>query len=427
MLWKHGLARVGPGGLLLALFAFAAVVLTLRRGMPCGLDGWFYWQGSVSLLKGLGYRDFTGRPITDWPPLYSAYLALCQLALGVSVRTVVLATALATGAAVAGWSVLLAWYARERGRAPREALLGLAFVAILLALSARSLRSETLYHAVFPLLLWFTLRAGVSAEPRHLLRDAALAGGALLVALLIRNASLAFWPAVLAVILRNARVSWRARLVACALVTLLALPAWLGMLAWFGQLGSHPLRLGGRIGFVADLAKFVSGLDRNTGLRLLGLPLLVLLAGALLHADPKRGGAQTPAGLGRAALLFTLAAAGATLALFNLTVLYDRPEGRFTLFATLALGGLGLIDLPRLLGRRWLLLATLLLFAEPALRLAKNGIRGPGAYDYRAQALEEFAPGPATIDPEFVRRPPEASGGRVRISPPYPTRIRFEG
>lgn len=390
--------------------------------MPFNHDGWFYWQGSVSILRGLGFRDFTGQPITAWPPLFSVYLAFCQLWLGVSARSIALSTAFAAAAAVGTWSILLAWFARERGRAPRDVLCALAFLGAVLALCARNVRSENLFHAVLPLLLLFTLRARVSTTPRRFLFESSLAGTALLVSLLIRNASLAFWPAVLAVLLQHTRLPWRTRAAACGLVSALALPVWLAVRAWLGQLEVHPVVLGGRYGFADYFVQLVAGIDRNTGLQFVGLPLLVLLSVSLLRGDSAGANARPPAELGRAALLFTAVAACALLALFNLTWIHDKPEARFTLFVTLILGGLGLLHLPALLRGRWLALALVLLFAEPALRLAKHSFRGrgSGAADFSAESLRGFAPGRATIDPAHVRRAPEPRGRYVLVSPPYP-------
>ena len=415
-------ARVAVGTLFLAVFAFASAMLSLRRGMPFNHDGWYYWQGSVSLLKGLGYRDFTGEPIRDWPPLYSVYLALCQLVLGVSARSIGISTAFAAAAAVASWSVLIAWFARECGRGPRDVLCALAFVGVVLALNARNVRSENLFHAVLPLLLLFTLRARVSATPGRFLLESGLAGVALLISLLIRNASLAFWPAVLAVLLLPPRFAWLTRAAACGLVSALSLPIWLAVEAWLGQLERHPLQLGGNFAFGEYLLQLVLGIDRNTGVQSMGLAILVLLAASLLRGDSARASVNASERLGRAALLFTAVAACAVLAIFNLTRVYDKPESRFTLFVTLIIGGLGLLDLPALLRRRWLALALVVVFAEPTLRLAKNAIRGRGPLhaDYRAEPLKGFAPNPTTIDPAYFARAPEARGEFVLVSPPYP-------
>jgi len=389
--------------------------------MPFNPDGWSYWQGSVSILKGLGYSYFNGNTIKAWPPVYSVYLASCQLVLGVSARSIVLSTAFATAVAVATWSLLLAWFARERGRSPRDVLCALAFVSVVLALNARDMRAENLFHAVLPLLLLFTLRARASTTPRRFLLESGLAGVLLLLSLLIRNAAIAFWPAILAVLLQHRRLPWLTRGVACGLVTALALPLWFTVRLWLGQTGVHPIDLGaGRFEFVQYLLLLVSGIDRNTGLEFVGLPLIILLAVSLLRADSARADAGSSARLGRAALLFTAVAVCTLLAIFNLTWIFDKPERRFTLFVTLAIGGLGLLDLPALLRRRWLALALILLFAQPTLRLAKHTIlgRGPTDPDFRMESLREFAPSLATIDPGHIEQPPEPSGDLVLVSPP---------
>jgi hypothetical protein len=350
------------------------------------------------------------------------YLALCQRVLGVSAGSIAISTAFATAAAVASWSVLLAWFARQGGRGPRDVLCALGFVTVMLALYARNVRSENLFHAVLPLLLLFTLRARASATPGRFLLESGLAGVALLVSLLLRNASLAFWPAVVAVLLLHPRLPWLTRGAACALVTALALPIWLAVEAWLGQLGSHPIHLGGYFSFAEYAVQFISGVDRNTGVNFAGLPILILLAVSLLRADSARASAGAADRLGRAAALFTAVAGCALLALFNLTRVYDKPVNRFSLFVTLIIGGLGLLDLPALLRRRWLALALVVIFAEPTLRLAKNTIRGRGPQhaDYRAELLKGYAPKPTTIDPEYFGRAPEARGDLVLVSPPYP-------
>ncbi len=60
------------------------------HGVFMGPDSWAYWEGSVSLLEGFGYRHFWGRPLTEWPPFYSSYLALVQKFFGISGFSLVL-------------------------------------------------------------------------------------------------------------------------------------------------------------------------------------------------------------------------------------------------------------------------------------------------------------------------------------------------
>ncbi|MGI9591910.1 MAG: hypothetical protein ACR2P8_11125 [Myxococcota bacterium] len=177
----------------LALAASALVAVSLRHGMPMSLDGWFYWQGSVSLLEGLGFRAFDGQPIEAWPPLYSSTLAAAQRVAGVSARSLALSTALVTGIAVLGWAGLIRWYAGRRGDRSRV-VLAVAWVAVLLVLNARELRAENLARALLPLLVWATLRGGGAVTRRELFVSACAAALTLLALLATRNPALALAP-----------------------------------------------------------------------------------------------------------------------------------------------------------------------------------------------------------------------------------------
>lgn len=425
---KDSRAWLVGGTILLALLGFTIVAVIMRRGMPISPDGWYYWQGSVSILNGLGYRDFSGDAIGLWPPGYSVYLAACQLVLGISARSIALSTALAVAASVATWSILLTWFARERGRSTGHVLCGLAFVSVVLALHTRSVRAENLLHVFLPLLILFALRARLSSTPRRFLLESGLACVVLFISLLIRNAAIAFWPAVLALLILNRTIPWQTRGVACGLFSAAVLGFWFLLRLWLGADWDPPIGLGaGRYEFAQYLLQLVSGIDRNTGLEFVGFPLIVLLAVSLWRVDEAQDGTDASAGLGRATLLFVAVAVCALLALFNSTWIYDKLNQRFTLFVTLAIGGLGLVQLPSLLRRRWLALVLIVLFAQPTLRLAKHTIRGrgQGRPDYVSETLSRFVPSRTTIDPEHIRRPPKRGGGRVLVSPRFPEGLGY--
>ena len=66
------------------LVAATICLLMLTPGITVDPDGWAYWEGSVSILNGNGYRFFGGQPIVDFPPLFSLFLSLIQSVGGVS-------------------------------------------------------------------------------------------------------------------------------------------------------------------------------------------------------------------------------------------------------------------------------------------------------------------------------------------------------
>lgn len=59
----------------------------LSIGITLGPDGWAYWEGSVSIIRGSGYSYFGGQTIVAFPPLFSMALSLAQSAFGVSGAT----------------------------------------------------------------------------------------------------------------------------------------------------------------------------------------------------------------------------------------------------------------------------------------------------------------------------------------------------
>jgi len=408
----------------LALTAVALVAASLRHGMPTSWDGWVYWQGSVSLLEGQGFRSFDGEPIRDWPPLYPLVLAALQSALGVSARSLALSTALLTGLGVLAWGGLVRWYAARRGDGSRVAL-ALAWVTVLLVLNARDLRAESLTRALLPLLLWATLRGGAAAGTRELFACAGAAAGVLAAMMFARNAALAFAPGVAVVFALARGVAPGRRLLAAAVAAGLPLACWLLLRLLLDQGGSHEVGAGaGRHPPWSYLLQLLRGVDRATNLDFVGLPLLVALGAGLLRGDATRR--ETPPGPGgregAALLAFVAVSAVALLGLFSVTDVADRLRGRFVVWVPLAIGALGIVDSRRLLTGRLAALFLLVLFLQPTLRVAKHAARGRGDAEagYALPELRDFVPSRATIRPGHVRLAPLREAGCVVVSPPFP-------
>ena len=410
----------------LALAATGLVAASLRHGMPMSLDGWFYWQGSVSLLEGLGFRAFDGEPIRAWPPLYSSTLAATQAVSGVSARGLALSTALVTGSAVLIWAGLIRWYAGRRGDRSRV-VLAVAWVAVLLVLNARELRAENLARALLPLLIWATLRGGGAATRRERFASAFAAALTLLALLATRNPALALAPGVAAVFLLGSAAGRAERAVAAAIAVAIPVAGWLALRAALGQEASHDAGLGAaRHGPLAYLWQLLRGVDRATSFDFVGLPLLIALGLALLRSDA-RGPGEGDGREGALLLVLVGIALAALLALFSLTHVADRLRGRFVVWVPLTIGALGIVDSRRLLTRRVALLFFLLLFLQPTLRVAKHALRGRDpdlSSSYDPATLRRFAPTAATIHPTHVRLPPKETGdGLILVSPAFPRAI----
>lgn len=158
-----------------------------------GPDSWAYWEGSVSLLEAGRYAYFGGEPITSFPPLFSWVLALFQSALGVSVRT--LAVAVVTLVAAASAALLYAVVTSSQPRVGLVDALAAAYIPATLAVYAQVLLSETLWHALVPLLVLAALASVPPGAPGgwNYLRPVALAV-VLALALSCRNATVALLP-----------------------------------------------------------------------------------------------------------------------------------------------------------------------------------------------------------------------------------------
>ena len=413
--------------LLLALVAFVLVAASLRWGMPTSSDGWHFWQGSVSLLEGRGFRTFDGEPIRKWPPLYSLYLGGVQAVLGVSGRSLSLSTALVTSLAVLAWGALIRWYAGRRGDTSRAAL-AVAWVAVLLVLNARDLRSENLVRLLLPLLVFAVVRGATARSVREHWTSAGVAALAMTALLATRNVTIAFLPGVAAAFALWNGGKPAVRAIAVGIATLIPVGAWIALRSVLGQEESHEMGLAvGRYTPLAYLVQFVRGVDRSTNLDFVGLPLLVALVAGMLRGDAERS--RERVGAGAVLLTFVAVSSVAMIGVFSLTDASDRLRGRFTVWVPLVLGALGIVDSPPLLTRGGAVRFFLVLFAQPALRTGKHALRGRGAGhpDYTVSSLRRFVPAHATIRYGHVALPPVEIEGRTLVSPPFPARLAQTG
>ena len=216
--------------------------------------------------------------------------------------------------------------------------------------------------------------------------------------------------------LRRPGPAW-VRASSAALATLPALGAWAAVRWLLGQADSHPIEVGGAGPVLAHGMALLRGIDRNTHLDFVGLPLLAVCTWAMLERDRRQPAAP---GAGASALLWVAAAALGLLALFSLTPVADDLRKRFTLFVTLTIGTLGIVDLRGALPRRGYLAIAALLLLQPSVRVAKHAVvgRGPAAPGYDREALARFLPSNAVLSVDPVGAAPRPLGERVLVSPP---------
>jgi len=214
-------ARVLVG--VLAAASAAIVLLATRRGVSIYNDSVHYISAARSLSEGHGFRDFTGQPLTTFPPMFPGLVAV-GLKVGLSVPT----TVRVINAAACALTVALSWVLLRR-HVSSKAVAVVAIIAVAFSFTltrvAMLAMSESVFIAISVAGLVTFERATRSGERRlHLL----VAAGAIYgLAFLTRYAAVALVlsGAVSLLILREWRV--KDRLVRCAvfLAASAAIPA----------------------------------------------------------------------------------------------------------------------------------------------------------------------------------------------------------
>lgn len=406
--------------------AFSAGLL--RKGVVLGPDSWAYWEGSVSLLERGEYSYFGGEPVTNYPPLFSGALALFQLGMGISVRTLAVAMAVFVATGSCAWMSLFASLTGpgrttpgHPGAKPATApdLLALWYVPATLAVHGQMLLSESLWLVLLPVLLLLLL---APAGPSSPVREAVRPAGAWLVLsglLLCRNVTVALLPAVFLMLLRRDAIgSFRRRLAIASAVTVGALVPWYFVRRAYGQLAnfppSMPQGIPERLEEILTQLAYAFGPERlHIGAALL-LAVSVLLLWELVASRPQATGIRTaPAALAE----FTLVGLAGLAGLLGVIPHAAKPfEARFVVFAGLSstLAVMAAVRPSRDALRRRALLATAVLLTLVA--LYRVGVK------YRLAGEEQpVVPLNVTISSFYWPGPPRPQGSLLLVAPPtYP-------
>ncbi len=324
-----------------------ACAFVLRDGIVLTPDGWEYWEGSISLLHGRGYRYYGDAPIIFYPPLFSLFLAAVQGIFGESARTLIAATSLLGGVTTAIW-VRLA----QRLSAPNTSsapLLALAaFCVPFVAFSFVALLSETVFLCFVgsALLCVASLVRCEEAERHDIQRETwvVIAGVALLAtaAALTRNAGLAFVPGLAIVVgLRLHGVPLAKRAMAVLMVGAVPALAWLFVRFYFEQGASHPARLpawGSAIAYLRELSHGVPELlDGHAGVLGVGLALFVVAGLASTVGADFVEGSERARGAARDVSIVAASGVVGLIVLMSSVSVGDPLAGRFLWFFVLTL------------------------------------------------------------------------------------------
>jgi hypothetical protein len=398
----------------------AAVIcrMMLTPGITVEPDGWAYWEGSVSILQGKGYRFFGGQPITDFPPLFSLFLSMVQSISGISGWSLAGSLVALAGIAACLWSALLVSLARTAPNPFLARLVGALYVAAYIGAYYTSLLSETLFLALLPLLYFCVTRIRTEVPVRGVwfwTGAASLAAGALS---LTRNSAIVFIPGlVLVVFLRTRPLTLFRCLSLAALSGGLASAIWCLTRAFLGQTASHPLGMGNRYSpaeyaqqFAQDLAYRLGPAHWHLGAALLVITVLSIVVMLARHSA---------ASALRDVLHMLLVAATAALGLFVLfnviPMVADTLSGRFIWYLPLTLvTALATVAAYAVTpaARNALLVILAAIFSIQANRTGAHlalRLRAPPQPNVRMNY---------TINPDFLGKPPESIGSWVFVSPP---------
>ena len=378
---------------------------SLRNGLPFTPDSWAFWQASVSLLTGHGYRYADGHPIIFWPPGFAGYLAAWQAVFGISVGTLLKAQVALGAVAALAWTTL----ALRIGSADRHRLASGVVTAILVAaVVSRAFHWPWANFALFALvpgLLWATVRLDAARTPSDTLLWAGLASLVLLLMLLNHNSAIAFLPPLLVVaLIRRGRVRW----LAAAMVLVAPLLWWVAR-ALLGQLESVEW-IGGRHSPKSYVQQLWHGIAEPFGSRFVPGPVLVVLVLALI---PWRKVSRAQL----VALGMSAAACVGLVGVFSLVWIWDGLYQRFTLFLPLTV--IALVGTTFLLHRGWLRIpAVAVVGGWAALALVQLATPIVEAASPRAAAAVDVLDTSVLPMQATISRDTAASGGFVLVKPP---------
>jgi hypothetical protein len=397
---RRGVVLAIGAGLLGALLALTMLI----HGPILTPDGWAYWEGSVSLLSGRGYRYFGGEYIRYWPPGLSVVLGGIQALLGVSGLSVSIAMVAAVATASALWAIAI------------DALLPEATPLITRGSGAVALTAgfacwgRELTANLFAVVLLGAVAALLTRGQRSSLMTW-LAAVAILFLPLVHASMLVLMPAVWlwaagsgdGSLLQGLRRAWWVPAAAAASVVLLA---------GLGIFGGQRLE-----GFPTDSPASYAGQALTAVVSLIGPdrwrlgPVMLAAVGAIalfaISEDRRWAG---PVGL-------VVLGVPLLVVLFSTTFVQDPLGGRFVLFAWPVLVGVIIrgTTLTRAPARAC---ASVLLVAVLGIQAwrVEHWLAHPGDLDYPSRASWR-----TTLDPDYVFGPPQAHGARMLVAPPtYP-------
>jgi hypothetical protein len=320
-----------------ALLATGWTALVLRGGIIVTPDGWEYWEGAASILRGCGYTYFGGQPIRVYPPLYAYALAGVQWIFGVSAGALVLGTALMAGISAAAWSALFMLLNPDWRRVLPLSVVVFAYCVVRSVSTHQALLSETLFLPLLAFALMALARVRPPVVPgRPSPGPLALVALSTLLMLMCRHASAAFVPGLALVTWwRLGRRGWALHGVATAFTFALPVIVWHAYRVRGGQLVQHPAFKQPKYDALTYLDQLARGIPAEFGAGPWGWVLCGIVVGLLIWVsvvELRSSDSSAPSSRWLDAMdviVVAVLSVGATFVLFNLTWIADALSGRF--------------------------------------------------------------------------------------------------
>ncbi len=416
------------------LLTMALSIFFLRDGLKITVDGWGYWESSVSLLNGDGFHYFGGQPVVVFGPLFPVYLASVQKIFGVSGGSLVVGFIILAVLTSSAWSYLFSSLsnrsnhqaATKRTIVSYQHLIFPIYVSTFISFYYRFLLSEALFLLLLALLFIAITQIALKREHKsHLWRQMCYLNVVLVLLLFTRNSAWVFVPGVVVVLFFTLdHKKWIQRIVLSSFPLLFALISWGSLRQLLRQRASHTFKLGGNYTPGEYLTQILAGLAEMLGPKLYGIDWLVLLligVAMLWLSTIMKQHLRRKIDVQQIALIqifsITISGLGGLYVLFNLTHIHDQLAWRFLWFFILGIVGVWATYatwLPTCKGKRFL--STVLLIVV-SLQIARTGVHTikialGQSFPLPDVALEQ------TIRSDYITGDPIKEGNLTLVAPP---------
>ena len=212
-------------------------------------DSWSYWQGSVSLLQGGGYKnffpsDFHHVLVAHWPPLFSLYLAGVQWVFGISGFSLILSLVFIAVCSAFVWTYLFCSFCGKENHWVRFVFA--ASIAALASYFSRFLISDPLSILLVGIVFMCTVRFFSPKSPVYPANPVKpevffiLFATVLAASMLVRTVNVLLIPAIWLAALFFARTSgWHRPVAVCFVLSALSFLIYYGIFSIFAEPGNN--------------------------------------------------------------------------------------------------------------------------------------------------------------------------------------------